>query len=201
MADAAADQLASMSLESSDALRNSKQKASPASAAVVPKGTVEDGRFGETSAGEEAGEASSSAASDNNSAEINNGAEINKGPRHDLPGGSTGSGSSSSSSNEGNHSVKSTKKLPTVIINVGMAGSGKSTFMHRMCLSLLAAKKKIYAINLDPAVKDVRYPCAIDIRDTINYKEVMKHFRLGPNGAIMTSLNLFATRFDQVDLL
>ena len=26
----------------------------------------------------------------------------------------------------------------------------------------------------------------------------MKHFGLGPNGAIMTSLNLFATKFDQV---
>jgi GTPase SAR1 family protein len=26
----------------------------------------------------------------------------------------------------------------------------------------------------------------------------MKHFKLGPNGAIMTSLNLFATKFDQV---
>ncbi|ORC86063.1 putative XPA-interacting protein [Trypanosoma theileri] len=38
----------------------------------------------------------------------------------------------------------------------------------------------------------------IDIRDTVNYKEVMKQHRLGPNGAIMTSLNLFATKFHQV---
>ena len=38
----------------------------------------------------------------------------------------------------------------------------------------------------------------IDIRDTVNYKEVMKQYGLGPNGAIITSLNLFATRFDQV---
>ncbi|KAH9525549.1 GPN-loop GTPase 1 [Bulinus truncatus] len=37
-----------------------------------------------------------------------------------------------------------------------------------------------------------------DIRDTVNYKEVMKHYSLGPNGGIVTSLNLFATRFDQV---
>ena len=37
-----------------------------------------------------------------------------------------------------------------------------------------------------------------DIRDTVNYKEVMKQYRLGPNGGIVTSLNLFATRFDQV---
>ena len=38
----------------------------------------------------------------------------------------------------------------------------------------------------------------IDIRDTVNYKEVMKQYNLGPNGGILTSLNLFATRFDQV---
>jgi GTPase SAR1 family protein len=37
-----------------------------------------------------------------------------------------------------------------------------------------------------------------DIRDTVKYKEVMRQHNLGPNGAIMTSLNLFATRFDQV---
>ncbi|MEQ2166748.1 hypothetical protein GOODEAATRI_031407, partial [Goodea atripinnis] len=35
-------------------------------------------------------------------------------------------------------------------------------------------------------------------RDTVNYKEVMKQYSLGPNGGIVTSLNLFATRFDQV---
>ena len=39
--------------------------------------------------------------------------------------------------------------------------------------------------------------CA-DIRDTVNYKEVMKQYKLGPNGGIVTALNLFATRFDQV---
>ena len=38
----------------------------------------------------------------------------------------------------------------------------------------------------------------IDIRDTVKYKNVMKQYGLGPNGAIITSLNLFATRFDQV---
>lgn len=40
--------------------------------------------------------------------------------------------------------------------------------------------------------------CPPDIRDTVNYKEVMKQYGLGPNGGIVTSLNLFATRFDQV---
>jgi GPN-loop GTPase len=32
----------------------------------------------------------------------------------------------------------------------------------------------------------------------VNYKNVMKQYNLGPNGGILTSLNLFATRFGQV---
>ena len=55
-----------------------------------------------------------------------------------------------------------------------------------------------YLINLDPAVKNLPYGPHIDIRDTVDYKQVMSQYGLGPNGAIMTSLNLFATRFDQV---
>lgn len=53
-------------------------------------------------------------------------------------------------------------------------------------------------INLDPACLEVPYPANIDIRDTVNYKEVMKQYGLGPNGGIVTALNLFATKFDQV---
>ena len=44
----------------------------------------------------------------------------------------------------------------------------------------------------------VPFTANIDIRDTVNYKEVMSQYSLGPNGGILTSLNLFATRFDQV---
>lgn len=67
-----------------------------------------------------------------------------------------------------------------------------------------------YVINLDPAVKNLPFEPNIDIRNTIEYKKVMKQYHniyefcntkrynLGPNGAIMTSLNLFSTRFDQV---
>lgn len=32
----------------------------------------------------------------------------------------------------------------------------------------------------------------------VNYKNVMKEYGLGPNGGILTSLNLFTTKFDQV---
>ncbi|OWF35492.1 GPN-loop GTPase 1-like [Mizuhopecten yessoensis] len=90
------------------------------------------------------------------------------------------------------------RKKPTCIIVLGMAGSGKTTFVQRITAHLHARKRPPYVINLDPAVLEVPFPANIDIRDTVNYKEVMKQYSLGPNGGIVTSLNLFATRFDQV---
>jgi hypothetical protein len=60
------------------------------------------------------------------------------------------------------------------------------------------AKSMPYVINCDPACHHLHFVCNIDIRDTVNYKQVMKKYKLGPNGAIITSLNLFATQFDQV---
>eukprot|EP00923_Selenidium_pygospionis_P019946 GHVN01034677.1.p2 GENE.GHVN01034677.1~~GHVN01034677.1.p2 ORF type:complete len:348 (+),score=34.46 GHVN01034677.1:3175-4218(+) len=90
-------------------------------------------------------------------------------------------------------------KKPVIILLVGMAGSGKTTLattIYRYLTDTL--NKSTYTINLDPAVRNISYPINIDIRTTVNYKEVMKQYKLGPNGAIMTCLNLFATRFDQV---
>eukprot|EP00438_Fugacium_kawagutii_P019657 Skav214907 [mRNA] locus=scaffold4992:17107:18841:+ [translate_table: standard] len=48
-------------------------------------------------------------------------------------------------------------KSPVVILMIGMAGSGKSTLMHRMVVRLSRAKK-VYTVNLDPAVKNLAYP-------------------------------------------
>uniref|UniRef100_UPI0037E94DE0 GPN-loop GTPase 1 n=1 Tax=Semicossyphus pulcher TaxID=241346 RepID=UPI0037E94DE0 len=87
---------------------------------------------------------------------------------------------------------------PVCLIVLGMAGSGKTTFVQRLTAHLHTLKDPPYVINLDPAVHEVPFPANIDIRDTVNYKEVMKQYGLGPNGGIVTSLNLFATRFDQV---
>ncbi len=102
-------------------------------------------------------------------------------------------------------SSKDTSKKPVAVIVIGMAGSGKTTLMqcigqHFESLSD-EERDSAYFINLDPAVNNsegLPYFANIDIRDTIKYKEVMKQYGLGPNGGIVTSLNLFATRFDQV---
>ncbi|XP_062911434.1 GPN-loop GTPase 1 isoform X1 [Mobula hypostoma] len=84
------------------------------------------------------------------------------------------------------------------LIVLGMAGSGKTSFVQRLTGHLHTKGSPPYVINLDPAVHEFPIPANIDIRDTVNYREVMKQYGLGPNGGIVTSLNLFATRFDQV---
>ena len=84
------------------------------------------------------------------------------------------------------------------VVCVGMAGSGKTTFMQRINSHLHAKREPPYVMNLDPAVLKVPFDTNIDIRDSVNYKEVMKQYNLGPNGGILTSLNLFATKIDQI---
>ncbi|KAJ3787085.1 XPA-binding protein 1 [Lentinula aff. detonsa] len=90
------------------------------------------------------------------------------------------------------------KKKPITIITIGMAGAGKSTFVQRITSYLHSKDSPPYVLNLDPAVAFLPFEANIDIRDTVNYKEVMKQYNLGPNGGILTALNLFTTKFDQV---
>lgn len=80
----------------------------------------------------------------------------------------------------------------------GVIGSGKTTFLHRLVCHTLSSNIRGYVLNLDPAVTTLPFGANIDIRDTVRYKEVMKEYNLGPNGGILTSLNLFATKFDEV---
>jgi GTPase SAR1 family protein len=120
---------------------------------------------------------------------------------------------STSKASEASAPVPGKTESPVAIVCVGMAGSGKTTFMQRLVshiythpnptqsepsVSKTAQPTPPYIINLDPAVHHVPFTPNIDIRDSVNYKEVMKQFNLGPNGGILTSLNLFSTKIDQV---
>lgn len=87
---------------------------------------------------------------------------------------------------------------PTAVLIIGMAGSGKTTLLQQLNSKCHESAVPDYLINLDPAVKSTPYEANIDIRDTVNYKNIIAKFNLGPNGAILTASNLFATRFDQV---
>jgi len=73
-----------------------------------------------------------------------------------------------------------------------MAGSGKSTFVQRLNAHLhsQSPSKPPYLLNLDPAVASVPYEPNIDIRDTVDYHEVMKQCAVA---VPLCSLSRYAT--------
>ena len=99
---------------------------------------------------------------------------------------------------EQKQNIKLPKNMKTInLIVLGMAGSGKTTFVEKLEEEIANKDKESYIINLDPAVLDTLYEPNLDIRDTVKYKEVMVSNNLGPNGAILTCLNLFSTNIDK----
>lgn len=96
---------------------------------------------------------------------------------------------------------------PISVLVIGMAGSGKTTLQQSVSKHFekqyIGQEESIpqYCVNQDPAIENSEgqpYFADIDIRDTVNYKKVMKEYSMGPNGAIVTSQNLFATKYHQV---
>lgn len=73
------------------------------------------------------------------------------------------------------------KDKPVCLVVLGMAGSGKTTFVKKLS-QFQREEFNPYCVNLDPACRETPYPVNIDIRDTVNYKQVMKQYNLGPNG-------------------
>lgn len=73
------------------------------------------------------------------------------------------------------------KDKPVCLVVLGMAGSGKTTFVKKLA-HFQREEFNPYLVNLDPACRECPYPVNIDIRDTVNYKQVMKQYNLGPNG-------------------
>ncbi|CDY27418.1 BnaC03g64580D [Brassica napus] len=73
-------------------------------------------------------------------------------------------------------SSSSFKKKPVIIIVVGMAGSGKTSFLHRLVCHTFDSIMRGYVLNLVPAVMSLPFGANIDIRDTVRYKEVKMTF-------------------------
>jgi GTPase SAR1 family protein len=48
----------------------------------------------------------------------------------------------------------------------------------------------VTVVNIDPGVEDPPYTSDVDIREFVDYGEIMKQFGLGPNGALVASLDM-----------
>ncbi len=76
------------------------------------------------------------------------------------------------------------------IFILGPAGSGKSYLTKAFSDWLRDHKLDVVTVNLDPAADWLPYSPDVDIRNYVTVDEVMKKFNLGPNGALIASVDL-----------
>lgn len=76
------------------------------------------------------------------------------------------------------------------IVIVGPAGSGKTQLTSTFASWLRSHELDVAIVNLDPAVDYIPYSPDIDVRDYVTTQEVMKKYNLGPNGALLVSIDL-----------
>lgn len=84
------------------------------------------------------------------------------------------------------------------IFLVGTAGSGKSLLTASLEKWLVGSDLSVTVVNLDPGVEDPPYTSDVDIREYVDYGEVMKSFGLGPNGALVASLDMAVSQVEDL---
>lgn len=80
---------------------------------------------------------------------------------------------------------------------VGTAGSGKSTLVAAMLEWIETntfENTNVVTVNLDPGVKVLPYEPDIDCRDYVKIEDIMTKYNLGPNGALVASMDLLVTQ-------
>ncbi len=84
------------------------------------------------------------------------------------------------------------------IVLMGPAGSGKTTLTQALSEWLGNQGIQNTKINLDPAVEWLPYMPDVDVRDYVNARDVAIKHGLGPNGALLTSMDLLYTKINDV---
>ena len=84
------------------------------------------------------------------------------------------------------------------IFLVGTAGSGKSLLTASLEKWLVGSDLSVTVANIDPGVDNPPYTSDVDIREYVDYGEVMDTFGLGPNGALVASLDMAVGHVDDL---
>ena len=80
------------------------------------------------------------------------------------------------------------------IFVLGTAGSGKTSLVKAFSEYLNGNELDTAIINLDPAVETLPYEPDLDVRDYVDALEVMEKYGLGPNSALVASVDLLLTK-------
>jgi len=93
--------------------------------------------------------------------------------------------------------IKNQAGLKTIFIS-GTAGSGKSLLTSKLHEYYLKNGAFAAVLNLDPGVENLPYTCDVDVRDHVDYVSIMKQYSLGPNGALIMTNDLIASKIDDI---
>ncbi len=84
------------------------------------------------------------------------------------------------------------------VIILGPAGSGKSYLTKALSDWMKDHGMDVAVLNLDPAAEWLPYTPDVDVRNYITSSEVMRKFNLGPNGALIASVDLIINYVDDI---
>ncbi|MBM3897212.1 MAG: GTPase [Thaumarchaeota archaeon] len=84
------------------------------------------------------------------------------------------------------------------IFITGTAGSGKSLLTSILGPWFAQKGSSSITVNLDPGVIALPYTPEVDIRNYINIEELMDKYQLGPNGALILSSDMIATKLPEI---
>lgn len=76
------------------------------------------------------------------------------------------------------------------VLVLGTAGSGKTTLVASYAKWLRENAIDVAVANLDPGAETLPYEPDFDIREFITLEQVMRRYKLGPNGAMIKAVDL-----------
>lgn len=88
--------------------------------------------------------------------------------------------------------------MPYFIIVLGTAGSGKTSLSSVLHTYLTSHQLDSILVNLDPAVEDLPYEPDVDVREYVDARELMRKTGLGPNGALIASIDMLLMNIEDI---
>lgn len=89
--------------------------------------------------------------------------------------------------------------MSKAIVVVGLAGSGKTWISYSIWDWFKNQEQDVSIFNLDPGATNLPYNPDFDIRERINLWNVMEKYKLGPNGALILSMDLMVDNIESIN--
>ena len=91
------------------------------------------------------------------------------------------------------------KKPQYAVLILGSAGAGKTTLTGALCDWINSEEySSASCVNLDPGAEQIPYSPVWDIRNIFTVREIMRKYNLGPNGALLKSMDLLLEMSDSI---